>query len=297
MTQSHGARGAIDLSTLGTQPQSPAGRYVVEVDAASFDQTMQGSLRYPIVIEFYSPRAPEAAAVSADLAALATEGEGRWLLARVNVDTAAQIAQALQVQAVPTVVGVVSGQLVPLWQGTLSKAEAGAYISELLRLAAQHGVVGRAQPVAGSEAAAGADEPAVDPKYAAAYDAMEQEQYGTAVAEFEKILATTPGDAEATAGRAMARMFTRVTSADPQAVLTSLQTSPDDLDSILAAADIEAASGSPERAFQRLLSVIRERSGDERNTARLRLLELFDAFGPADPAVLRARRDLATALF
>ena len=43
--------------------------------------------------------------------------------------------------------------------------------------------------------------------------------------------------------------------------------------------------------------MIRETSGAERETVRLRLLELFEIVGPADPAVLKARRDLMSALF
>ena len=38
-------------------------------------------------------------------------------------------------------------------------------------------------------------------------------------------------------------------------------------------------------------------SGDERDTARARLLSLFELFDPADPTVSTARRKLASALF
>ena len=39
------------------------------------------------------------------------------------------------------------------------------------------------------------------------------------------------------------------------------------------------------------------RTGDERDEVRVRLLELFETVGNADPRVLKARRDLMTALF
>ena len=67
-------------------------------------------MRHPVVIEFYSPRA-NADALSADLKSLANAAAGRWLLVRLNVDAAPRIAQALGIQAVPMVVGVLSGQL------------------------------------------------------------------------------------------------------------------------------------------------------------------------------------------
>ena len=299
MTQPHSLRGAIDLSKLGAPaaPAAPAGSFVTEVDDASFDAAMQGSVRYPILIEFYSPRAPEQERLSQDLAELTDEAAGRWLLVRINVDTSAQLATELQIKAVPTVAGVVSGQLVPLWQGTLSKTEAKARIEEMLGMAAKYGIVGKAQPVAAAPAAGADAEPVMDPRYVAAYDAMEREDYATARKEFEGLLATSPSDAIAKAGLAQSALLGRVTSANPQAAVDKLAADPDDLDAVLAMADLEAATGQLEAAFARLIAAVRSHTGDEKDIARKRLLELFDTCEPTDPSVLRSRRELASALF
>ncbi len=300
MTQPHSLRGAIDLSSLGAPaaPAAPAGSYVTEVDDASFDAAMQGSARYPILIEFYSPRAPEQERLSADLASLTDEAAGRWLLVRINVDTSRSLAAELQVTAVPTVAGVVGGQLVPLWQGTLEKAEAKLRIEELLRAAVQYGIVGKAQPVAPATPAAGAEgEQGMDPRYVAAYDAMEREDYVTAQQEFSTLLAASPSDAVAKAGFAQSALLERVTSSNPQGAIDKLAADPDDLQAILAMADLEAATGRIEAAFARLVAAVRGRAGEEKDLVRKRLLELYDTCDPTDPAVLRSRRELASALF
>ena len=52
-----------------------------------------------------------------------------------------------------------------------------------------------------------------------------------------------------------------------------------------------------DQAFDRLIALIRETAGADRDAVRVRLLELFEIVGPADPAVLKARRDLMSALF
>ena len=65
----------------------------------------------------------------------------------------------------------------------------------------------------------------------------------------------------------------------------------------LDAADVEMVSGQVEAAFDRLIGLIKTKAGDERNQVRVRLLELFETVGNADPRVLKARRDLMTALF
>jgi putative thioredoxin len=270
---------------------------VTEVDDATFDAAMQGSARYPILIEFYSPRAPEQQRLSQDLAALTNEAAGRWLLVRLNVDTNAQLAAELQIKAVPTVAGVVSGQLVPLWQGTLPKEDAKARINELLGMATKYGIVGKAQPVAAAPAAGDGVEPTIDPRYAAAYEAMEREDYATARQEFEALLATNSSDAVAKAGLAQSSLLARVTMANPQAAVSNLAANPDDLDAVLAMADLEAATGALDAAFARLVAAVRSHVGDERDIVRRRLLVLYETCEPTDTSVLRSRRELASALF
>ncbi len=284
---------AMDLSGLAAK--APAASYVVEADERSFENVLTLSMRHPVVLEFYSPRA-NAQQLSDDLAALANAAEGRWLLVRVNVDAALRIAQALGIQAVPMVAGALSGQLMPLFQGTRDRAEASAFIDQLLQAAVANGVVGKAQPVAGA-APADAEAAAPDARFAAADAAMEAGDYALAVEEFDKILKATPGDAEAAAGKAGAELLVRVTAQDPDAVVARAKAHPEDVDAQLDAADLEVAGGAPEAAFARLVDVVRNTSGADREKARVRLLALFETIGASDPAVVKARRDLMSALF
>jgi len=91
-------------------------------------------------------------------------------------------------------------------------------------------------------------------------------------------------------------LLVRVEPLDPVLTLRAAQGS-DDLAKILAAADVEVASGDVAAGFKRLTTAIAATSGADRDTLRARLLELFDTQDPSDPAVLKARRDLTTALF
>lgn len=286
----------MDLSGIAAAakapPVPPGASFVIDVDERNFETVMQLSMKHPVVVELYSPRA-NAQALSDDLIALANAASGAYLLARVNVDVSGQIAQAFGIQAVPTVLGVVAGQLAPLFQGTTSKAEAEAMIGQLLQLAAQNGLVGRADPVAGG--AGESDEP--DPRYAEADAALERGDFAAAVVEYDKILAQTPNDPDAKAGRAQVALLARSAGTDPAAVLAKATAEPASVDAQLAAADLEILSGQAEQAFQRLIGVIRDTSGPQRETVRLRLLELFEVIGASDPAVLKARRDLMSALF
>ena len=284
---------AIDLSGLKAAAPAPAGAsYVVGVDDRTFEAMLARSAQHPIVIEFTSPRA-NAGQLSKDLDELANEAQGKWLLGRVNIDQSPAIAQALGIQGVPMVVGALAGQLVPLFQGTRDKQEVGEVIGQLLQAAVANGITGRATPMAAEPT----DDGEPDPRFAAADAALEAGDFATAVDEFDKILAKTPGDAEASAGRAQARRFVRLQDADPAAAAERALAEPDDVDAALAMADVELAGGDPEAAFQRLTDVVAATSGDDREKARVRLLELFETIGLSDPVVLKARRALMSALF
>lgn len=307
--------GAIDLSQLtqraqqkaaGTQAAAPggpgpssAGSYVVEVTEATFDaDIMRRSVKHPVVVEFYSPRVSTGQQLSTALAELAAEYAGKFLVARLNVDASPQIVQALGLQAVPTVVGVIGGQIAPLFQGVLSKDQVRTYLDELVKASVANGIVGRADPVGESAADPQAEAaPVADPRFAAADAALERGDFAAARAEFDRLLQTNPNDTEAKAGAAQAGLLARTAVLDPQQTLASAAAPGALLDTQLAAADIEMMTGQADSAFARLIALVKTSAGKDRDTVRLRLLELFETLGNADPRVLQGRRDLMTALF
>ncbi|MDN6624651.1 MAG: tetratricopeptide repeat protein, partial [Acidipropionibacterium jensenii] len=88
----------------------------------------------------------------------------------------------------------------------------------------------------------------------------------------------------------------RLDAKAPAALGAAADAAPGDLDAQLAAADAELMGGDPGKAFNRILAVIRTTRDEDRDRARVRLLELFSMVGE-DPAVAQARRSLAAALF
>jgi putative thioredoxin len=298
--------GAVDLSQLTQRAQQPApgsslgmrtgASYVVEVTEQTFEaETIRKSVKYPVVVELYSPRVATGQQLSDALIEIANASDGKFLLARLNVDSAPGIVQALGLQAVPTVIALINGQLAPLFQGVLPKDQVQAAIDQLLKAAVANGMVGRAEP-AGSEQAEPEPEPEADPRFAAADAALERGDFAAAREEFDKLLQANPNDVEAQVGKAQAGLFARAAVLDPESTLAAADGS-DDLDSQLAAADIEMITGQVEAAFARLIGMIKRTSGEERDQARVRLLELFETLGNTDERVLKARRDLMTALF
>jgi putative thioredoxin len=137
----------------------------------------------------------------------------------------------------------------------------------------------------------------IDPDQEAAYQAMENADWGAAVEAFQRLLQKDPADAAAKAGLASAQLYQRAGTADPVAAVASADADPPDVSAALAAADLQAAGGDFAGAFARLIDGVRRTAGDDRAQLRNRLLELFEVVGPEDPQVAQARIALANALF
>lgn len=299
-------RGAVDLSTLN-RPATPApgtpgglpspGTYVVDVDEGSFPALVQSSTQYPVVVVLWSPRSEASATVAADLAALADEDAGRWLLARIDAEANPQIAQAFQAQSVPTVVAVLAGQPLPLFQGAYPPDQVRAVLDQVLAAAEANGITGRATPSTGEQPPQEEPEPELPPLHQAAYDAIERDDLAAATAAYEQALKENPRDAEARAGLAQVGLLARTRDADLQAARAAAAADPGDVDAQLAVADLDILGGKVDDAFARLIDLLRATAGPERERVRVRLVDLFEVIGGDDPRVIAARRAMANALY
>ena len=312
MSQSNFSRpGAIDLSSLRKPagqggpagPGAPAGggdaagAYVLNVTEANFQaDVIERSIQAPVVVELWSPRAQGASELSAVLARLSTEYAGKFLLARVDVDASPQVAQAFGVQGVPAVIAILRGQPVPLFQGVVGEPEVRQYLDQLLTVAVANGITGRAEPVGPAAPAADEDEPPPNPRYEKAENAVGAGDLDGAIAAYEELLKETPGDAEAKSGLARVQLVKRTQDA-PAEVRTRAAENPTDIEAQMLVADVDLMGGHVDDAFTRLITTIQATAGDERNTVRLHLLELFEVVGADDDRVVKARRRLMAALF
>jgi putative thioredoxin len=294
--------GAVDLSALAarpaTGPEAPApvpGGVVVDVSEADFQAVVvEQSMTVPVVIDFWADWCGPCKQLSPVLERLADADEGRWLLAKVDVDANPRLGQAFQVQGIPAVFAVVKGQPIPLFQGALPEPQVRQYLDELLRVAEANGVTGR---VAVGEPTEPPPEPVADPRWDEAYDAIERGDLDAAAAAYRSLLADDPGDAEAQAGLGQVELLARTQGLDDAAARRRAAEQPDDVAAQAAVADLDLLGGHVEEAFARLVELVRRTSGDERAAARDHLVQLFELVGNQDERVSRARTALANALF
>ncbi len=254
---------------------------IIDVTEATFQtEVLERSLTTPVVIDFWADWCGPCKQLSPVLEKLANEGGGAWVLAKIDVDANPRIAQAFRVQGIPMVFAVIGGQPVDAFTGVVPESQLRPWIEAVLKAA------GGAVP-----------EAAEDPALVAADDALAEGDFDAAERAYKKILSDHPADAAAAAGLAQVGLMRRVEGVDPNVALAAADKAPDDMGAQLLAADLEVLAGQAERAYARLVDLVRRVSGEDREKVRNHLVSLFAVAAPDDPAVASARRALANALF
>ncbi|WP_449279765.1 tetratricopeptide repeat protein [Leucobacter sp. GX0328] len=318
--------GGVDLSHLASQnraPQPPAaagaapagalgaaaheGRVVdvpslvMDVTDESFEQIAQLSAVVPVVFDLWAEWCQPCKTLSPIIEQVTRELEGRVLLAKVDVDANPGLAQAFQAQSIPTVVAMVAGRPVPLFQGAVPVEQVRQFFAQLVQLAEQHGVVGRVNApdaqAAGEQPEAPA-EPEIPEAHRAAVDAAERGDFVAAVREWEAVLAKAPADAAAREALVQMKLLQRLSGRTADEIRSAAAAAPTDVAAQLGVADLDVSGGHVEDAFLRLLELFAAtQDPGERGTIRERLLELFEVVGVADPRVIAARGRLANLLY
>jgi len=301
-------RGAVDLSALQRPTVPPPGEpggapvadgYVVDVTDETFQRLVEDSTRYPVVVLLWLPTDEANATLAQTLGTLAAQYQGRFLLGRVDVQAYPAVAAAFQVQGVPTVVAVLQGQPLPLFQGNASVEQIQGVLDQVLAAAEQNGVTGTVPAGDGTQPEAEAEpaEEPLPPLHQEAYDAIERDDLDAAVAAYTKAIKQDPSDALAKAGLAQVELLQRTSALQLQAARDAAAADPSDVDAALDVADLDLSGGKVDDAFGRLIDLVRTTSGDERERLRKRLVDYFEIVGTQDPRVAAARRALANALY
>jgi len=277
---------AVDLSSLGKPaPQVPAVLAGISVTAKNLTaEFLDYSATKPAIILCWSPRSPESMATLEILGELESENNGTWRLGNVNIDEQPQVAQALQTKTVPYAVAFVAAQLVPLFEQPYAKEQIALVINKVLELSAQQGVGAPPAEV-------------IEPEEEEALQALDAGDFITAQAAYKKLLARKPNDSFAKLGLAQTELFIRTQGLNLESVKSAAQGDPLNAAAAMACADMEIINGDVQSAFDRLLHCVRNTSDEEKKSTKDHLLALFALVDPADPRLIKARSDLANALF
>lgn len=282
------SHGAVDLSARSSAPTAPeasasaAGEglhipLITSTDEENFQDVMSTSQAVPVIMVMWSPRSLESKPTLAMLEEIAREQAGTFQLVEVDIDKAPAIAQAFQIQGVPTVVALVGGRPVPLFQGAAAKEQVLPIVTQVLEAAAQMGITARIAVAAEDTVAP------TPPEHEAPLAAEDAGNLDEAIAGWEKVIELNPRDEAAKSHLSRVRFAARAYGEQ-------------NTDDPAARADALFAAGDAAGAFDVLLDLLAATKDDEeRDALRLRLLDLFRVAG-SSAEVSKARTRLAMLL-
>lgn len=308
----------MDVITDPNRP-NPAAELIKDGDARSFMQdVVQASREVPVLVDFWATWCGPCKTLTPALEKVVKAAQGRVRLVKIDIDQNRGLVQQLSqmglpLQSVPTVVAFWQGQIADLFQGALPESELKKFVETLLKLA-------------------GGQMPAAE-LLAEARQAVEQGDHQTALEIYAAVAQQEPENAEALAGLARALMAL----GEEEQALAVVENAPEKLRNHAEIAGVRsalelAAEGREARArlaefeqrlaadpddhaarielavalnamdqraeaAQALLDAIKRDRAWNEEAARKQLLKFFEAWGPMDPATVKARRGLSTLLF
>ncbi|MFM8843380.1 MAG: co-chaperone YbbN [Actinomycetota bacterium] len=281
---------AFDLSSLAKpKVESTQASLVPEATVENFMTSFVAiSKEKPVVLLAYSQRSKSSVELRDLMFSMSEADQSSWAFGAIDADSQPQLAQALQIQSVPMAIAFVDEQPLALFDRVYPRDQIALVIAKLFEVAKERGL---------NVVVPEAKEAPMEPEEVAALSALENGDYSGAAMAYRNWLQRKPHEAMAKVGLAQCELMIRISGLVPATSISDGDANPTDVNKQLMAADIEIAQGLQKRAFERLITLVRNSSGDDRQRAKEHLLLLFQLVDPSDPDLIRARTELASALF
>ncbi len=280
--------------------------WIIDVTAANFrTEVIERSLKTPVVVDFWAEWCGPCKTLGPLLEKHAREGKGRFVLAKVDVDRNPELAQAFQVQGIPSVLGLRDGKMVDGFQGALPEAELKQFLDRIAPGPAGGGELERARELA----AAGDHEQAIS-----VLRAHLRENAGDAEARIELasilIDAGKPVDArkvfdkldekalETDAGKALkTKLAYAETAGDLEELAAAVEAAPEDPGKRIEYGKALVAAQRHADGLEQLLEAVELDPKFDGEAARKAMVEVFEMLGPEDEVANDFRYRLSLLLF
>jgi len=271
---------------------------------------IEASREVPVLVDFWAPWCGPCRQLTPILEKAVRAAKGAVRLVKLNIDEQPQIPGQMGVQSIPAVFAFQDGRPVDGFMGALPESRVNDFIARLIGDSA--GDTAADLPAAEAALSAGDVNSAAqlfgevlqkDRENAQALAGLAKCYIKTGdLVRAEQTLALVPpakADSSPVASARAALELARKTPAagDIETLRAKLTADPKDPQARFDLALALNAKGDRSGALDELLAVVAKNRGWNDDAARKQLLQLFDAWGPADPSTIAGRQRLSSLLF
>ena len=271
---------------------------------------VEASREVPVLVDFWAPWCGPCRQLTPLLEKAVRAAKGAVKLVKMNIDEHPQIPGQMGVQSIPAVFAFQDGRPVDGFMGALPESRIRSFIA---RLIGDESADAAADLDAADEALAAGDANTAAQAFAEALQKdAENERAAAGLAKCyiktgdltraEQTLALVPpakaDSVPVASARASLELARKAANAgDAESLRAKLAANPNDSQSRFDLAVALNAKGDRQGALDELLTIIRKDRAFNDDAARKQLLQLFDAWGPSDPATISGRQRLSSLLF
>ncbi len=273
---------------------------IVDVSVENFqDEVIEKSKQVPVLLEFYSEGAEPSQALTPVLRRLAVEYQGKFILARVDIQQNQQIVQQLGVRTLPTLKVILKGQMAQELEGPQDEARLRQILDQLTmspieQIQAQIKILlaqgDRAGAITMLQKAVG-EEPNNYVLHVELADLLIMESRSD---EARQILASLPVDTPGIVKPQNRLEFIDKSAdlPDIDSIKARLAEEPDDLGARYNLAVHLVVDDQVEAALEELLCILKKDRTFEDELARKTMIQVFVLLGKGDPVATAYRRKM-----
>lgn len=279
--------------------------YIFNVTPDNFAAVVERSMQVPVLVDFWAAWCQPCKALLPIVEKLAAEYQGRFLLAKVNIDEQQALANQFAVRSVPTVKLIRNGRIVDEFSGALPESQVRAFLDKHMEQPADRFLAAAEQAWENGDAAQAA---AILRQVM--QEMPEERRAQLMLAELlaasgdtdqaAQLLATLPADLalspQAEALRARLGFAAAAGAPDITTLEQRLAADPKDSAARHQLAARLVLAGDFETALEHLLELVRRDRGYGDDAGRKGMLQIFDLLGGQGELVNRYRRAMFTAM-
>ncbi len=298
-----GSRAAVASSGAIWQNGGMNNPTLIETTDATFElDVLERSRTVPVVVDFWADWCQPCRMLAPILEKLAEEFAGSVIVAKANTDDCQQAASEFGVSGIPALFGVVDGTIVDALQGAVSEEVLRVFFRRMVsaaefRTAMQIEDTDPAAALATYDKMLEDDPENLPAKIGRGRASLAAGDVATATQILDELEARGFLEPEAEQLKSRLSLAASVPAGDLQELEKQLAADPSNSPLKIEVARKQAAAGSFQAALDLALEVVEATHGDDRDQARLLMIDIFRTLPDDSPLTGEYRRKLASALY